>query len=545
MHNTFPLSISPKNGEGLRGYLLRLAAQNGFQTISDILEILGFEKKNFRQIQIYNKRELIVRHLRTMIENNSENLLQHFEVNRPTLIDDNSFKQNLNSSPTICTQCIREEGIINEAWLEPHNTHCAIHNCLLTIACPSCNQTLSWNFDIFEGCNCCGVRWHDIEVANHNRPTYLDYLDSQHNEELPFLVALYNAAKHVGNPNCFSETDMNYITLSISDRLELFEDAFQLLTIRSTREEFVRKAKAESLNKCQFFSKFALNNTCHPIESVPLFYVSPSSPQKLKFRGKGSPLLSERQTAKLLKVAPAVIKSLHEQKLFTMVKRNTVNMYSLVEIDAFMLHLSQTAISRKPNETELAPLSDIERLIRRHLVTAGEAIDLLLSSNIPIYYRSTHKHLEDFLIEPARLVELLDLNNLSNSYNLRSASELANYFAVSNAKLLKIAIKLNWPVKKTSRQIKKFELDNVMQSMERYVFLDLLCSRKPISKSGLSRFLEEHGFTSLRDDIKNQSLHIFEKSDNLLDLVDTYERNFIRYSSPRDINNAKIRKGLV
>jgi hypothetical protein len=181
-----PVRVRPIEGESFSGYLLRLSVTNGYTTYSELANAIGFSRR--------------VNHCPL----ESDLLEVSVELAPVLLMSDEEFSLYFRKSysanwlyggirdirsvyvhqPRICPECLTKgnEPHIKFDWaLLPH-THCAIHSRELLDCCPHCHEVLSWNSDLFDGCQKCGFHWKNVDQSFSAIPKWQKTFDELRHE---------------------------------------------------------------------------------------------------------------------------------------------------------------------------------------------------------------------------------------------------------------------------------------------------------------------------------------------------------------------------
>lgn len=167
MNSPFPddqlvYTPSPKAGEGLLGYVLRLSEANGYDTPWYILKMAGLTQSQMTSasLSINGLSKVICQPLLEL-----EKLpWQRYPNGQcvPKMGHTKLLKNLLLKHPKICPHCIAEKGIIDPAWDLRLMLACPRHGVALVTRCPACQQRLSWFRPGLMRCRC----GHEIYAAD-------------------------------------------------------------------------------------------------------------------------------------------------------------------------------------------------------------------------------------------------------------------------------------------------------------------------------------------------------------------------------------------
>ena len=163
----FTIRPSPKEGEALQGYLLRVAKENGRQSINDLLTASGYKKKDLQYFGSDNQK-LMDQLSPWVCRWPLERFKKHFNgyLDLPWLYKEHRRIENaLIVQPRLCTECFKEDSsrFFRFEWALLHHSYCEQHRIELIDSCPVCNHQLKWKYKIFTQCTNCESHWDDVE----------------------------------------------------------------------------------------------------------------------------------------------------------------------------------------------------------------------------------------------------------------------------------------------------------------------------------------------------------------------------------------------
>lgn len=158
-------NLRPKRDESLPGFLLRLAEQNGYKGISELLAstLTALKGKSLHPwlTEIRQSRILLTRLGR--IACGDPDSLIHFHAVQ--LSSGTWFLQGCRVSAhglnggrlVICPECLAGDGYLREEWELAPVTVCPTHRRQLVAACPQCGHELTWRRSSINHCGNCGA----------------------------------------------------------------------------------------------------------------------------------------------------------------------------------------------------------------------------------------------------------------------------------------------------------------------------------------------------------------------------------------------------
>lgn len=149
----------PIHGESFRGYLLRLAAANGFPTVSFIVQSgnTGFV---IEHSHLYTPSAVqIMTAMEPRLRLTAGSLKDHFDGETSLELTENQRKQLYRSYGAICPVCIQERPHIPAIWDNAIHTVCQTHGQPLLDACPSCQSAIPLNRGKLDTCPHCKQRY--------------------------------------------------------------------------------------------------------------------------------------------------------------------------------------------------------------------------------------------------------------------------------------------------------------------------------------------------------------------------------------------------
>ncbi|KXI29602.1 TniQ family protein [Paraglaciecola hydrolytica] len=156
--NLLPQRPFIKNGENVLGYLLRLAKKNRFNSLSELIKSYSTKKvpTTYRKNSVDGVVELASKLVGRSINLEKNYLLGEYEED-PSVSAGKRFS--LSRKPCICTECVKEDGVIYANWQYTPNSYCTKHKMAHINVCQTCSRELQWNTDLLDlVCQHCGSK---------------------------------------------------------------------------------------------------------------------------------------------------------------------------------------------------------------------------------------------------------------------------------------------------------------------------------------------------------------------------------------------------
>lgn len=238
-----PVRPMPVKGESVPGYLLRLAIDNGWDSLSQFLA--AYKIKSSKHIDLHNSHLIdaiseLLGHTRSSIEDPC--LPATF---RALKRDENrNFHVLALAEPHVCPLCMKESNSHKTEWQYLPFTHCIKHEAELISKCPHCATEFEWDCALMNGgCSECGATWDAMKSeCPSTLPEYLVQFLACNNveQQQAYLCDLTIAALRVIRP--YDEL------LDITERVvhcnaswfTVFSKAYALLTDVTVIEDHFR-----------------------------------------------------------------------------------------------------------------------------------------------------------------------------------------------------------------------------------------------------------------------------------------------------------------
>lgn len=154
----------PAGGEGLSGYLLRLAELNGLVSLDEVVAICSSKVSNRGKPERWSLSHVgeIMDGLSQRLGRDCEAEAQQFEHQHTVqgIEDPIRMVRDLRvSTPRFCIDCLLENEFLDWRWSLGHLAHCPVHRAPLIDTCPSCQSRLPWASELLRKCPNCKTLW--------------------------------------------------------------------------------------------------------------------------------------------------------------------------------------------------------------------------------------------------------------------------------------------------------------------------------------------------------------------------------------------------
>lgn len=191
----------PANNETLKSYLLRVAYENGYETLNLLGRAIGQHIGPALFRPDFPDHEKLVREVKKHLCLTADEFKQ-CELSNTMLMQNHNHVVNMADSRTkVCIECLKEAPILDKKWEVVHTNHCMKHQCELEYACPSCHKPFTKHTTLFEGCAKCGLNWANVSKVKVETPIYQQVDESLSKEKQKlFRAALYQMLVFVSRP---------------------------------------------------------------------------------------------------------------------------------------------------------------------------------------------------------------------------------------------------------------------------------------------------------------------------------------------------------
>lgn len=187
--------------ETIKGYLLRVAYENGYTSLRSLSNIIGQHIGSALTNSDYPEHKKLKKALKKHLCL-TESEFQLCELKNTELVQlSNHIVDITDNRLKVCIECFKEAPVINKNWQAIHTTHCLKHNCKLVNDCPSCEKPLSDSTSLFEECRNCGLPWSNMSMLKSDLPTYQKIEERlSADNKLKFRAAFFHMLAFVTRP---------------------------------------------------------------------------------------------------------------------------------------------------------------------------------------------------------------------------------------------------------------------------------------------------------------------------------------------------------
>jgi hypothetical protein len=274
----------PIHGESFRGYLLRLAAANGFPTVSFIVQS-GNVEFVIENSHLYTHSAVqIMTAMEPRLRLAAGFLKDHFDGKSSLELTENQRKQVYRSYGAICPACIQERPYIPAGWDNAIHTICQTHGQPLLDACPNCRSAISLNRGKLDTCPHCKQQYVACsDPLSHEGLTALSLLKNLTNDQLT-QERLLSAINCMARPNDMVTPQAPLSQMNISEVIKLQSQAAGLLYSQEFRSSYETWLAAKNSDLSALSEDLSTKPMCHFKHSNFLNTVDPDEYDKVPFK---------------------------------------------------------------------------------------------------------------------------------------------------------------------------------------------------------------------------------------------------------------------
>lgn len=257
LDSPYPVRPRPIDGESFLGYILRLAAMNGRQTLAQFFNDFSSQIQTscffVRSDAFYH----VLPYFADAINMPAKDLKVYFEHDGLLLdVASNVFYRTAVGKPVFCPHCLVQTGHIKAKWLQLHVNHCEVHECKLLHACPECAALQNWESALLRGCTNCEHKWAATKHEKVALPIYEQMLAKMaKHQEREYLEVLYTCVVFAMRPFDVTHDKYHKVLEQIWDTSEYFEFAHQLAALEQVRKDYATHRKRHFQTALKFGGK--------------------------------------------------------------------------------------------------------------------------------------------------------------------------------------------------------------------------------------------------------------------------------------------------
>ncbi|WNC72016.1 hypothetical protein RGQ13_18135 [Thalassotalea psychrophila] len=561
MHKRFTVRPIPYSDESFIGFVLRVAKVNGYKKLSHIFGVIDLPFLITTLEISSNMFQKLINKLAPFLLLKPDALFKQFSETQCLYFDEHRGIKKINlQAPHICISCFQAgDAYLKQDWQLAHHTHCEVHCSQLQSACPCCKTSFTWNTYLFDGCAKCGLRWVDVSMLNGGDiPLYqamLNRLTGMPREN--YLRGLYKALIHASRPS-------DYLTVSLNRFPELggcahkyFDKAYALLSAPAFRQRTkceLNHHLASHLTSIKTCDLAALNYPACNLSALQLPYNDDDSIEPLPAQVDFLPkiirknlsnklvapvlsLLSDEQAAKLIGLTPSQLNELARNKGIESIINSSQHVYSLNQVDNWLTNIIKTASpSVNINKGLSICINEIDKLGEKYLCSFAETFSLLLREKLPLFDIEKNNKLTGIYVNRLQLQSLLQENTNRQFNTLLSKSVLSKFFCIREHKISLLAKVFEWESVAVNRVKSAYKPQDIKSFFESHIVLDKWCEERVYPKSSLYQYLNDHNVRPVANTIDERwVLHVFEKSAKLFQVIDSFEKDWLKSKAPRHL----------
>jgi TniQ len=236
---SLPCRPIPRNGESIRGLLMRAATLNGWKSTSQFISTISKELITSDIHSLTLNPDKYLKLLKKMNIDSSSIVIsprrehynhRHNVVLNGIYLDHHHYRT---QQAAICPVCTAQNGYHHYVFDLRFVNACHIHNVSLLDACPGCNTPLTWKKDFLLGCTACGRDL--LQQAEHEDAAdtvfIIELIESQQHEMISSIADMYSAMSIMANLDWLSPEmrPAKLATLSVRDYEKFQKIMCQLL----------------------------------------------------------------------------------------------------------------------------------------------------------------------------------------------------------------------------------------------------------------------------------------------------------------------------
>ncbi|GAA5130725.1 TniQ family protein [Thalassotalea piscium] len=527
---------APIAGESIRSYLVRLALNNDYSTVQ---QMLG-EFRDYKHLVVNSCDQSLLSFAQYTATLDSISDLQPFDDNYSPSETHLCYRTLMDKAPKICPICMTSQRHTCADWQLYTITHCPMHNVKLISTCV-CGEAFSWDEDLLHyGCSKCDRNWKMIADAQtqETTPVHVEHFyNLSRHERIDFVEDLFTATIRALRPYDSVHHGIKQLPNYVPDWGNISKLAYALLTNRQVIEQWlssmsdVRQHYAV-LGKSAIYYPFntmqsKLNNTWLVSGYNPNVGTTATSSEPLPShnkttctaRNKAALLnryhaldellinhLDQTGFANMLKCDLSLARGLFKLPSISTVTSVGRGRFSFIDISDF---INQTRQQNTAKQHETIKLTDLSHLLDRYTLDCNEALVEIYKHKLPIYIDLTEDTLIDTIcINENVLAEFLDTIFLK-SLSAVTLPRTKRILGISRDRVVQLG-KLDYIDELiTKPTIRCYTGESIASFLESYICIDHWAESKNACSSKIIKHLKQQKFEP------ELSPFIYEKSDEL------------------------------
>ncbi|MFQ3249119.1 MAG: hypothetical protein ACI9O6_000923 [Glaciecola sp.] len=220
-----PIRPHKRENESVLGYLLRIAKVNHFLCADEFIK--SYYPNSIKLAHSMNHQHSIAKFVAYVtgreVNHSEDEFIGRFSKSEQHYVED---KLSISEKPSICTECIKQDGYIKAEWQYVLNSYCKEHQRTHVNVCSHCQRELQWNVALLNlKCQRCGAKLNSKECPE---PLHIIQQKNKSNlERKQYQEQLLKTAKTLVRPFDFMLTKIPVRPIMINNWCALIELAAQ------------------------------------------------------------------------------------------------------------------------------------------------------------------------------------------------------------------------------------------------------------------------------------------------------------------------------
>lgn len=549
----FSVRPRPNNSESAKGYLLRLAADNGRYDLPKLAATFDYKSKpssfELGGADFNNFMSTLAKTLRL----EPSELLETFSLQPNTVEQGRAVKDIRRKSPKVCPECMKSENTayIKAEWELAHHTHCEEHSVKLLDRCPHCQTELQWHGDVYEGCPCCGLRWQDFDASPEPIPAYQTICSELSDIELSeYLNGLYRALIIVSRPFDLMFDRFNQLPDQLHNLPLFFEQAFEMICNEQVQWNWehmrlvqlqanqyfnhIPKNQLETLVKLPCFDRvrrilstqIAITKNFSLLPSIQNQQVATVRQQVSSYTTDYTNHISLSSAAKLLGIDKKTVNALVELELINAYSGSLTSRVRIVAANSvakFIRNTSLHAITIDECLPELVSIKELMKGLGYFNCDLSILVKLIVQHRCQIYVKRD----KDFSIkklylnreEVSGILEQYFTESIQYQISQTKLQQMCN---LKTDQFVAFKEKFNLQEVSTIASLAKLNPIQIFNFFDHYVLINRWAKITGVKLKSIVQFLKCEQGLVLVDELETKDIFIFEKSESLTNSLTRY-----------------------
>ena len=532
----------PTTDETLKGYLLRVAYENGYGSLRMLGNAMNQHLGHALNRQYFPEHKKLLKEIKKHLCLTSEELRQ-CDLKNASLMQNNRHVINISDrSIKICIECLKESPVLNKKWEAAHINHCLAHQCELSHACPDCHKPFTDHATLFEECPRCGLQWADISLVKVTPPVYqqIDETLVGENQKL-FRAALYQMLVFVTRPLDLHLAVYQHFPKFIdrTDINQCFEYAYNMLANENFAQSMLERRRqycTEHGNLKHLSTSIAHfdNIILKAINSVALFiphkcFNEVALPESLDnskhyknsehFQESDHPFKIEHQTnAELLGISALDLNELSDEGVIEgcefvgIRKRKWFDIRTVdLNLQSIGRHVQYCDISNK----QWLTLYQLKPTLQRYNLTFAMALKLIIANELKLVTNVHDWKLTDLKVCRVEVISFLEKHFIAALSGAIKKKDLLNYFQFNGKQFEAFKSLFSDQLIFENCDFGYIPGEAIKSFFDNYILLNHQCK---IQKANLKQCVTElkvAGVLPVNNDAAHSQLFIYKKSHHI------------------------------